>query len=63
MLSLKLGFKSTQGAQGIGFRRVPSQEEDDLRPYLEIILFSLVLGVDAENFEQVADSFGFDQKV
>ena len=57
------GFKSTQGVQGIGIKRAPSQDQNDPRPYLEFVLFAVLLGGDSQYFEIVADGFGFDEKV
>ena len=57
------GFKSTQGVQGIGIKKAPSQDPNDPRPYLQFVLFAVLLGSDSQHFEIVADSFGFDQKV
>ena len=58
-----VGLKSTTGVQGFGFKRAPSQDKNDPRPYLQLVLFAMLLGGDSHNFEAVANAFGFDQKV
>ena len=59
----RIGLKSTQGVQGIGIKRAPSRDPNDPRPYLQFVLFAVLLGSDSQHFEIIADSFGFDQKV
>ena len=44
-------------------KRAPSQDQNDPRPYLEFVLFAVLLGGDSQHFDIVADSIGFDEKV
>ena len=47
----------------MGIKRAPSQDQNDPRPYLQFVLFAVLLGGDSQHFDIVADSFGFDEKV
>ena len=47
----------------MGIKRAPSQDENDPRPYLQFVLFAVLLGGDSQHFDIVADGFGFDEKV
>ena len=57
------GEQTTAGQQGNGFQLSKAQPEDDLRPYLQYILFASLLGADAEKFEIYGDKFGYDSQV
>ena len=60
-----LGPRSTGGPQGVGFQTSSAQPKDDPRPYLQYIMFGVLVGSDfiPEDFVLTGDKFGFKREV
>ncbi len=57
------GPLSSVGAPGNGFFKVPSQPDGDNRPYLQLMLFGFLFGMDPDYFDETGHKWGFDRKV
>ena len=56
-------MRSSNGGQGLGFKKSEYQPPNDERPYQEFVIFVSLPGTDEKKFEQICKVFNFREEV